>query len=56
MRKLFRYIIRTLLVLLICVFSYFVYIVVWVHNFNDGQKKISRKRCSRFLSDISDNP
>ena len=39
MRKLFRYIIRTLLVLLICVFSYFVYIVVWVHNFNDGQRK-----------------
>ena len=33
-KKLFRYLVRTLSALLICILIYFVYISIWVKNFN----------------------
>lgn len=37
-KKLFRYLVRTLSALLICILIYFVYISIWVKNFNAEQR------------------
>lgn len=38
-KKLFRYLVRTLSALLICILIYFVYISIWVKNFNDAEQR-----------------
>ncbi|MBM6712616.1 PDZ domain-containing protein [Phocaeicola coprocola] len=38
-KKVFKYLFRILAILLICLFVYFVYISVWVKNFNTDQRK-----------------
>ena len=39
-KKVFKYLFRILAILLICLLLYFVYISVWVKNFNADQRKI----------------
>jgi hypothetical protein len=48
-KKLFRYLVRTLSALLICVLIYFVYISIWVKNFNAEQRSAVENIDSEFI-------
>ena len=48
-KKLFRYLFRTLSALLICVLIYFVYISIWVKNFNAEQRSAVENIDSEFI-------
>ena len=48
-KKLFRYLVRTLSALLICILIYFVYISIWVKNFNAEQRSAVENIDSEFI-------
>lgn len=48
-KKLFRYLVRILSALLICVLIYFVYISIWVKNFNAEQRSAVENIDSEFI-------
>lgn len=48
-KKLFRYLVRTLSALLICILIYFVYISIWVRNFNAEQRSAVENIDSEFI-------
>ena len=48
-KKLFRYLVRTLSALLSCILSYFVYISIWVKNFNAEQRSAVENIDSEFI-------
>ena len=48
-KKLFRYLVRTLSALLICILIYFVYISIWIKNFNAEQRSAVENIDSEFI-------
>lgn len=48
-KKLFRYLVRTLSALLICILIYFVYISIWVKNFNAEQRSAVENIDTEFI-------
>lgn len=48
-KKLFRYLVRTLSALLICILIYFVYISIWAKNFNAEQRSAVENIDSEFI-------